>query len=272
MDQSIGVHESSLSAGQIRRNVLVSSVAFIGAFIVALVPGYFDRPLTRLINSFANHSALFDHLVGASNLYYTFSGAVLMALVWYCWFEGKGPENRARILVGTLGASGAGLISRVLQHTLPSHPRPYYDPALAFQAPSGPEPMYNTWNSFPSDHVAVFAGLAIVIYIARSRLGVFAILWTVVVESSRTYMGGHYPSDLIGGAALAATVVWAMQASWLVSIGEKVVRWEQSSASLFYMSAFFLSYQIATLFADMRHTFGPLLDMVPLFSAHAPLS
>jgi membrane-associated phospholipid phosphatase len=272
MDHSLGVYKSSLSASRIRRNVLISGVVFLGAFAVALVPEGFDRPLIRLINILANRSALFDHLVAAASKHFTFSGAVLMALIWYCWFDNKDLESRARIMVGTLGSFGAGVISRFLQYTLPTHPRPYYDPALSIQVPPGLEAPGNTWNSFPSDHVAVFAGLAVVIYIARSRFAIFAIVWTIVVESSRTYMGAHYPSDLIGGAALAAIVVWAAQASRPISWGEKAMRWEQSSPSLFYMSAFFLSYQIATLFADIRSTFGIWRIIVPLFSAHGQLS
>jgi membrane-associated phospholipid phosphatase len=256
----IGIYKKSLGTGvQIRRNVLISSLVFLGAFGVALAPEAFDRPLTNLINSFANRSTLFDGLVASLNAAYSFSGVVLMALIWSCWFDTKDIESRTRILIGTLGAIAAGGVSRFLQHALSTHPRPVHDPALAFQAPSGIEPLYNTWNSFPSDHVTVFAGLALVIYIARSRFAVFAIVWTTVVETSRIYMGGHYPSDLIGGAALGAIVVWATQEPLLISWGSRLVtRWERSSPSLFIMVAFFLSYQIATLFLDIRYTLSSL--------------
>jgi membrane-associated phospholipid phosphatase len=258
-DPSLDLDQTSMSAGpRIWRNVLISTIVFLGALALALIPGAFDRPLTGLINGFANRSVLFDRMAAAFNSAFTFSGAVLMALVWSCWFETKDRESRARILVGTLASFGAGAISRFAQHTLPTHPRPFLDPALDFHAPLDFE-QYNVWNSFPSDHATVFAGLVVVIWIARSRFAVFAIVWTMFVESARTYMGGHYPSDLIGGAALAAMVVWAAQASWPISLGNRLMRWAQSSPELFYMSAFFLSFQIATLFAEIRVTFGPLL-------------
>jgi membrane-associated phospholipid phosphatase len=254
--RSVGVHHDSMSAElQVWRNVLISSIVFLGALAVALIPGVFDRPLTGLINSFATRSALFDRLIAAFSGCFTFSGAVLMALIWSCWFDAKDRESRARILVGTLASFGAGVISRFSQHAFRTHSRPYYDEALDFQAPAGVE-QYNTWNSFPSDHVAVFAGLVTVIYIAHSRFAIFAIVWTMLMESCRIYTGAHYPSDLIGGAALAAMVVWAAQASWSISLGRRIMRLEQSSPSLFYMSAFFLAYQIATLFEDIRGTFG----------------
>ena len=108
-----GIYKNSLGIGvQIRQNVVISSLVFLGAYVVALAPEALDRPLTRLINSFANRSALFDGLVASLNAAYSFSGVVLMALIWSCWFDTKDSESRARILIGTLGAVAAGGVSR----------------------------------------------------------------------------------------------------------------------------------------------------------------
>jgi undecaprenyl-diphosphatase len=82
------------------------------------------------------------------------------------------------------------------------------------------------------------------------------------VEFFRNYIGAHYPSDLIAGAALGAFAVWASQVFRPVSAGKKIMRWEQSSPGMFYMIAFFLSYQIATLFNDIRLTLGPVRDHI----------
>ena len=244
--------------GPVLRNIVISGLVFLCALALALVPEAFDRPTARLINGVADRSWLFDYFIDASNRYATFSGVLLIALIWYCWFDNPDTERRARILVGTLASIGAGGISRTLQHALSTHPRPYYDSALGFHLPLSLDVPYNTWDSFPSDHATVFAGLAVVLYIARPSFVIYAIVWTVVVESARTYIGAHYPSDLIAAAALAASVVWASQLTWPVSTGKKLIRWEQSSPAVFYMSAFFLSYQIATLFNDIRQTLGPL--------------
>jgi membrane-associated phospholipid phosphatase len=262
MGLAAAAYKTSLISSRIRRNLFISGTVFVGAFALALVPEAFDRPLIRLINGGAYRSWLFDYFVASANLYYTFSGAALMAMIWYCWFENKNPDSRIRILVGTLGALAAGAISRFLQHTLPTHPRPYYDPALEFHRPLTPELPSNTWDSFPSDHVAVFAGLAVVLYLARPRFAVYAIAWTIIVESSRTYMGGHYPSDLIAGGALAAFLVWGAQTACSSSAAEKLMRWESASPALFYMIAFFLSYQIATLFSDLRQFLGPVRNHI----------
>ena len=233
-------------------NVLISGIALVAAFALAINPDIFDRPLTGLINGFAGRSAFFDRLTFILFTSPTFSGAVLVALVWSCWFDTTDPESRAHILVGTLASLGAGVISRVLQYTLPTHPRPFYDSTLGFKLPANLEQPLNTWNSFPSDHVTVFAGLVVVIYIARSRFAFAAIALTALTEFARVYMGAHYPSDLIGGAALASLVVWATETSWFTSLGSRIVGWQRRSPSLFYMSAFFISYQIATLAGDIR--------------------
>src|SRR6202161_854026 len=135
VEAGMHTHGSCSVDRQLRRNVLICGLVFVGAFALALVPETFDRPTTRLINGVANRSWLFDYLTGASSKYFTFSGAVLMAMIWYCWFENRDRERRVRVLVGTLASIGAGGISRLLQHKLPTHPRPYYDAALGFQLP-----------------------------------------------------------------------------------------------------------------------------------------
>jgi undecaprenyl-diphosphatase len=234
------------------RNLFISAVVFIAAFVLALNPGIFDRPLTRLVNGFAGHSALFDGLTFVVFATATLPGAALLALVWSCWFATDNLRSRSRILVGVLASFGAGIISRFLQYTLPTHPRPFYDTALGFKMPLELHEPLNTWNSFPSDHVTVFAAIAMVTYVARSRLAFVAMAFTALLELPRIYMGAHYPSDLIGGAALGSLMVWATQTSWFLSLGDRLIVWERRSPSLFYMSAFFVSYQIATLAGDIR--------------------
>jgi membrane-associated phospholipid phosphatase len=171
---------------------------------------------------------------------------------------------RARVLVGTLVSFGGGIISRLLQHKLPTHPRPFYDPALGFHPSALATEPLNSWNSFPSDHAAVFGGLVAVICLAHPRLGIAAVICGIITEFARTYVGAHYPSDLIGGAALGFTIVWAAQASWAIALARRVVEWECSSPSLFYMCGFFITYQIATLFSDIRDITGGFSLLVHL--------
>jgi hypothetical protein len=122
-----------------------------------------------------------------------------------------------------------GFVSRLLQHALPTHPRPYYDEMIQFRVPLNQEQLLNTWHSFPSDHVTVLAGLGAVLFVARSRLAIPMLIYTAVMELPRTYMGAHYPSDLIGGAVLAFMCVWAVQVRLVVAGGVRVVAWDETT-------------------------------------------
>ena len=235
-----------------KRNAVIALAVFVAAVGLVKRPGLVDIPVVKLLNSYANRVPFWDALFHDFDTYFTFSGVILIALIWSCWFSKASVQIRARILVAIVASVGAGIVSRFLQHHVRSHIRPYYHPAIHFHPPAMPAMPFNTWNCFPSDHAAVFSGLAIAIYLARPRLGMFAAAWLVVIECSRIYMGAHYPSDLVGGAALAAVSVWASQAPSLIAVGRRVAGWERSSPALFYMSAFFITYQIATLFLDVR--------------------
>lgn len=240
------------------RYVLACFGILLGAFALVHVPRYFDLPLETWINSYAGRP-IPDRLFYDLDTYFIFSGAIVVALIWSCWFGSADPDMRARLIAGIGAAIAAGAISRFLQHILTTHPRPFYDPALGFHLPSvtNPDPL-NTWNSFPSDHAAVFFGLAAVVTLARPKLGYLAFVWLAFVESSRSYVGAHYPSDLIGGAALGIGMVWTAQTDRIVTLGRRIAAWEQSSPALFYMAAFLLSYELAIIFADIRSIVGAM--------------
>ncbi|MDH2357128.1 phosphatase PAP2 family protein [Bradyrhizobium sp. SSUT112] len=237
---------------RIVRNTLLSGIALVAALGLAVYPEILDRPLTELLNGLVGRSILFDRLVVIAFAVNIFPGIILAGLIWHCWFDTTDAKGRSQIVVGLLASCLAGGISRLLQHKLPTHARPFYDAALDFRLPSNFEHHLNTWNSFPSDHATVFGALVTVIFIARSRFALAAIVLTALAELARTYLGAHYPSDLIGGAALGALVVWASQAPWSVSLGTRIVVWERRSPAFFYMIAFFVTYEIATLAGELR--------------------
>lgn len=251
-------HNDEISSGiSYKTDLFLCSLIFLVAATLAYLPTYFDFPVERIINGMATKSVILDALVYDFDTFFTLSGAVLVTLIWACWFGTTDMETRARILVGAIASLGAGAISRFFQHALSSHPRPFYDHAFDFHLPSVVNGIpFNTWNSFPSDHAAVFGGLTVVIFLARPRLGVLAAAWFCLLELSRAYMGAHYPTDLVGGASLGAFVVLLAQLPGAISWGRRVALWDRSSPGLFYMCAFFMSYQIATLLQDFRSMTG----------------
>lgn len=238
------------------RHLFNAAIAFVGllaAIGLARKPYLFDRPVSAFINQFAHRSPSLDLVFWSLDGCFIFSGFALAALIWYCWFGSTQEDSRARILMGTLLAFPIGAVSRLLQHAVPSHPRPFYDPALHFRMPYlMQEHQLNTWNSFPSDHVTVFAALVTVICIARPSLTKFVIPYFVLVESARVYSGAHYPSDLFGGAALGSMVIWLAQRPRMVAIGRRLLRFEIVSPALFYAFAFFFTSRLANLFLEVR--------------------
>jgi undecaprenyl-diphosphatase len=233
---------------------LFSSLVVVATWIAAVFfANYFDRPVIAALNSLAQKSLFFDSLAAAIATYNLFSGAAFLSMLWYCWFLVPDSRTRLNILCGTAGASVAAIVSRGLQFTLPTHPRPFYDPLMHFLSPFTVEiPPQHRLCSFTSDHAALFFGLAATIFSVHRRLGAAALALAVVLDVARLYTGFHYPSDLIGGGALGILFVCIFQVWHLGSFGRRILDFERRSAPAFYMLAFFISYGIATLFNDVR--------------------
>jgi undecaprenyl-diphosphatase len=91
-----------------------------------------------------------------------------------------------------------------------------------------------------------------VIYQARPSLGIAAFTWAAIVDIARVYEGYHFPSDILGSLGLAVLLVSLSRGRWCFDAASRGLRKEQTAPALFYMFAFLVSYQIATLFDDIR--------------------
>lgn len=61
-------------------------------------------------------------------------------------------------------------------------------------------------NGFPSDHVLLCAGIAVVIYPSSKRLSLILWVLTSLVGMSRVRVGLHHPIDIIGSIGIATAV------------------------------------------------------------------
>ena len=59
-------------------------------------------------------------------------------------------------------------------------------------------------KSFPSDHAAIAFGLAFGVYLWNRRWGAALLIGACLVALGRVYVGVHYPSDVLAGAAIGA--------------------------------------------------------------------
>lgn len=212
-----------------------------------------EYPVVRALNASAGRSALLDRAVHALTTRDLLEGVVFVALLWFLWFRTTDTDVRAHLLTGTVAAALAGISSRLLQIGLPTHLRPLHTPALGFVLPIGVEPdVLNHFNSFPSDHGAIYFGLALVIYRIYPRLGIAAFAWAMVVNVARVYDGYHFPSDVLGSVGLGVLVVSLFENRWCLEVARRVLVFEQTRRPAFYALAFVITYQVASLFDDVR--------------------
>ncbi len=74
-------------------------------------------------------------------------------------------------------------------------------------------------GSLPSLHASNFFALAGVTWGVARRAGVVALVIAALVAVSRVYLGVHWPSDLLAGAA------WGLACAWAgLAIGRRVPR------------------------------------------------
>ena len=225
--------------------------AILGVY--GIVQHHFDSNVFLFLNKFAGKSGLLDESVKLISDTFILNSALFVALLWFIWFKDKREEFRIRLLMGGIAAVLAGVLSRLLQLSLPFHVRPLYNTDLKLTWPIGVEwGTLNHWSSFPSDHASLCFAFATLIWKSDRRLGLFAFFWAAITSSTRVYLGFHYPSDILGGAVLGILMVILFQKLPLPRVVYRLLDWERYASPSFYAVAFIASYQAGTLFNDVR--------------------
>jgi undecaprenyl-diphosphatase len=200
----------------------------------------FDETLFRWINGLGGHVAVIDRLfTGLADDYFMII-AMCLVLVGM-WFGTRKPEERERNQLAVLKAMASlgiasGLVSwanvifvgdnkypGTLIHEIFNRPRPF-DPSsgmtvnLLFYRPTDP--------SFPSNLAAVVFGLALAVWLMNKRTGTWLLVMAIVACFARVYVGIHYPSDILGGAAfgaVGATLTYFL--FWALSPLIRLLKW-----------------------------------------------
>ncbi len=219
----------------------------------------FDRSVITFLNQGAQQWELFDRIVVVLSNSDVVKGAAIMAVFWGLWFSRPMREEAARrmtLLAGVLGSLLALVLARVLAQTLPLRVRPVLADGLEFRPPTGlpDQANWSHWSSFPSDHASLFFALWCGIWLAHRKVGNWLLLYIVfVIALPRIYVGVHYPTDLLAGALLGiGTVVFLtagpVRRAWAGATG----RFFEARPALAHALLFVVSFQIATLFWDLR--------------------
>ncbi len=213
--------------------------------------------LMQWLGSLAGASALLDsamHLLLGNDLLKGVPFGTALLLVWAVPRAQHEEDERESLLCIVLATALSLFIGRAIQNFIVS-PRPLMVPELASLYPPVFHDYRLDWNAFPSDHVALYFTLALGIYQLRRPLGIALIAWCLAgVGVSRIYAGYHYPIDILGGMAVAATslIVTQYVRVWFHPLLNKVVRLAAHYPAVAMAAMFLIAFQVATVFNTVR--------------------
>jgi membrane-associated phospholipid phosphatase len=219
----------------------------------------FDTTILTFLTHAAFSSARVNQAIGEIAAFALFKGLVLIPILWWMWFRpSKRGEWEREMVIATI-ASGllATAVGRLLAHNwLAFRVRPIYNPELHLHFPLGSlhEAILRTWSSFPSDHAMLWMSVATGIFLVWRGVGVFALLYTAIfICLPRVYLGWHYPTDVLAGAAIGVAITYAMTRDAVrTRFAVPILRWIDKFPGLAYTLAFVLSFELATHFDELR--------------------
>jgi membrane-associated phospholipid phosphatase len=217
----------------------------------------FDTAIQTSLTHIAFSSIMLNHAIRVIAGLYTFKGFVLVPILWWIWFKPSQRVEWEREMVIATIASGlmALAIGRLLAHYLPFRVRPIYNPELHLHFPPAGlrEAVLRTWSSFPSDHAMLWMTFATGIFLVWRRVGVLALLYTAIfICLPRVYLGLHYPTDILGGAAIGIIIAYAMTRDPVrTRFAVPILRWIHRFPGPCYTLAFLLCFELITQFDEI---------------------
>lgn len=224
-----------------------------------------DHAIIAYLGQFARRSPAFDRMIMHMLSNELAKGGIVIAAMWWVWFTPAAEQWQRRVaIVKALfaGIIAAGL-SQVIQISLPGRLRPM-NGAPAFVPPVGlgadAVEWMRGWSSFPSDHAALFFALAVGLYLADRRFGIFALAWSaIVICLPRIYLGFHYPSDIVAGAILGTVIAVAVSAL-RVPDKRQLRDIVELRPAPFYSLAFLTCFELGQLFQNARSFASQLIQ------------
>jgi len=129
----------------------------------------------------------------------------LVALLFLLAWRHARRQRREGAVAATAAAALALLINQPIAHAV-DRTRPYLThPHATLLIARSHDP------SFPSDHATGAFAIATAIWFYDRTAGALFLVLAALLAFARVYVGTHYPSDVLGGAAIGATVAIALR-------------------------------------------------------------
>ena len=230
----------------------------------------FDASIIEYLNKFSQTSKLFDLLMVFIVDNNFIKGVLIVSILWFFWFQksSKSTYNRECIIICILSCMVAIALARSLALSLPFRLRPVLNPAINFIKPFGSMASdLATWSSFPSDNATMFFSLATGIFLISRKMGIFTYLYVLVVICfPRVYLGYHFPTDVIVGAAIGILITFILSKNTISKpITRKVFEFSSRHTGLFYTITFLLIYEISRLFIEIRVAGSEVISILQRF-------
>ncbi len=232
-----------------------------------------DQSITLWFGELLGSFELFDEAVLTISASHLVKGGTLVAILLYIWIAKPGQfwiaesktqfQNRAAIMGALLASVFAEIFALILSRITDFRLRPFLEGALDLQVPERLQLLSSDMmssSSFPSDHAILFFAIVGAIFMVSRRLGTFAFVYcSIFIALPRIYLGLHYASDILVGAAIglffAVAGIKLFQNSKAMQWG---IQWSYSHPAWFYPVFFLFLYQVATMLEDVR-AFAQLL-------------
>jgi undecaprenyl-diphosphatase len=164
-----------------------------------------DHSLLHTLNAlFVHHDDVEDPVVAYVNAAEVlFAGMLVLAFVLVGGHRRRATQ-RAAVAAG-LSAGVALAVAQVVSR-LVDRPRPFVaDPgAVHLFAQHAADP------SFPSDHATAAFAIGVALLLRQRAWGAVVLVGATILAVGRVAMGVHYPSDVLAGALLGATIALAL--------------------------------------------------------------
>jgi len=229
----------------------------------------FDALILHFLNSFAHRSWALDAFILLFVSNDLLKGAVLMAMFWWAWVrrDANASEHRSVLVFGMVACIVSVCFARLMTLTLPFRVRPLQNPDLHFQAPYSLDP--NTlagWSSFPSDHMVLYACVAMTIWLVNRRVGAVAMAFAIICTGlPRIYAGFHYPTDILAGIVIGAGFALLSQIRIVrKAVAGPCLRWMYEHPQSFYACMFLCTFGVAEAYGS---SYVVLMDLIKICKA-----